>query len=133
MVSRSWKFPYGSGDLSDDPRAESVKSEFRFCLREIPSRQSARQAKRVGKGREGEKRPGRGYCINLLRLTGQIIGQARRGRGVAEAWPIKVMAFELPLRCGLIKRQNCQAGAVPDAPRARPHTHTRTHSFRTYL
>lgn len=32
VVSLSWKFPYGSGDLSDEPRAESVKSEFRFCL-----------------------------------------------------------------------------------------------------
>lgn len=33
VVSLSWKFPYGNGDLSEDPRAESVKSEFRFWLR----------------------------------------------------------------------------------------------------
>ena len=29
--SRSWKFPYGRGDLSLLPRAESVKSLFKFC------------------------------------------------------------------------------------------------------
>lgn len=33
VVSRNWKFPYGKGDLSDEPRAESVKSEFKFCLK----------------------------------------------------------------------------------------------------
>lgn len=32
VVSLNWKFPYGSGDLSEEPRAESVKSEFKFCL-----------------------------------------------------------------------------------------------------
>lgn len=31
VVSLSWKLPYGRGDLSDDPSAESVKSELRFC------------------------------------------------------------------------------------------------------
>lgn len=33
VVSLNWKFPYGKGDLSDEPRAESVKSEFKFCLK----------------------------------------------------------------------------------------------------
>lgn len=33
VVSLSWKFPYGSGDLSEEPRAESVKSEFKFWLK----------------------------------------------------------------------------------------------------
>lgn len=79
MVSRSWKFPYGSGDLSDDPRAESVKSEFRFCLREIPETETVSKA--GGQGERGRERYRRGHCINLLRLTGHIIKQARRGAG----------------------------------------------------
>ena len=34
--SRSWKFPYGSGDLSLLPSAESVKSLFRFWNNSFP-------------------------------------------------------------------------------------------------
>lgn len=33
VVSLSWKFPYGKGLLSVLPKALSVKSEFRFCLK----------------------------------------------------------------------------------------------------
>lgn len=79
MVSRSWKFPYGSGDLSDEPSAESVKSEFRFCL----------QVGGGWVGAGGEKKE------LELRLAMSLSN--------TRAWSmrlIRVMAFELPLGCG---------------------------------